>query len=51
MVPITIQKLFVIQMLIGQNLPLIKGLLLGIVSPLVVTDFLEEQETKCCGEI
>ena len=37
MVLITIQELFAIQMLIGQDLLLIEDLHLGIVSPLVVT--------------
>ena len=37
MILITIQKLFAIQMLIGQDPLLIENLLLGIVSPLVVT--------------
>jgi len=37
MVLITIQKLFAIQMLIGQDLLLIEDLHLGIVSSLVVT--------------
>jgi len=37
MVLITIQKLFVIQMMIGQDLLLIEDLHLGIMSPLVIT--------------
>ena len=37
MVPIIIQELFVIQMLIGQDLLLIEGLHSDIVSPLEVT--------------
>jgi len=46
MVPITIQELFVIQMLIGQDLRVIEDLHLNIMSPLVVTLFLGKARNK-----
>jgi len=45
-VTITILKLFVVQMLIGQNLLLIEDILLGIMFPLKVTSFLERARNK-----